>query len=383
MSAARKALFYAVMWLGTALVVLAGVELVLPRVAPAQHLSRHRWGNRPHTFLPGVTQRAVTDHYDVTFRTNALGYNDVDHALGKAPDRFRVLLLGDSFVEGMQVAPERHLARLLEGLAARDGHALEVVAMGISGYGQSHELATYEALGRAYQPDLVIAFFCPNDLWNNLVGVEGEEGPAIYRVDADGTLVSNLDGVPETPPTAAEYRKHERPPRFPGLRIARRLLRGSFRLAFGDARGAARAEALNELPKGKRSEGGRAPRGIRPDQQAMFETLVAEMARRIALRDGHPLLSVTVSGNLFRDSNRAYERMTRWVAETFARHGVDNVALDPLFRERARREGRYPAWENDAHWNETGHAWVAEVLYARLEPLLRSAPDVERPTPGR
>jgi lysophospholipase L1-like esterase len=361
------------MWLGTALAILAGVELVLPRVAPPQHLSRHRWGNRPHTFLPGVAQRAVTANYDVAFRTNWLGYNDVEHALGKAPDRFRVLLLGDSFVEGMQVAPERHLARLLEGLAARDGRALEVVAMGISGYGQSHELATYEALGRAYAPDLVIAFFCPNDLWNNLVGVEGEEGPAIYRIDPDGTLVSNIAALPETPPTPGEYRKHERAPRFPGLRIARRLLRGSYRLAFGDARGAARAEALNELPKAKPGGDRRGPRGIRPDQQAMFEALVAEMERRIVERDGHPLLSVTVSGNLFRPSNRAYERMTSWVAEVFARHGVDNVALDPLFRERARREGRMPHWETDAHWNETGHAWVAEALYARLRPLLRGS----------
>src|SRR4030095_11014323 len=51
-------------------------------------------------------------------------------------------------------APERHMARLLEARAARDRRALEVVAMGISGYGQSHELATYEAPGRARAPAL-------------------------------------------------------------------------------------------------------------------------------------------------------------------------------------------------------------------------------------
>jgi hypothetical protein len=271
----------------------------------------------------------------------------------------------------MQVAPERHLARLLEGLASRDGHALEVVAMGISGYGQSHELATYEALGRTYAPDLAIVFFCPNDVWNNLVGVEGEEGPAIYALDAAGSLVSNLAGVPETPPTPGEYRKHERQPRFPGLRLARRLLRGAFRLTTGEARGGARAAALGDLPAAKRPEGLRGPRGVRAEQQRLFEALVRELKRRIVDRDGSGLLSVTVSGNLFADTNRSYQRLTSWVAETFAREGVDNVNLDPLFRERARVERRHPAWETDAHWNETGHAWVAEVLYARLEPLLR------------
>jgi hypothetical protein len=358
------------MWLATGLLILAGIELVLPRFAPAQHLSRHRWGNRPHSFLPETTQRAVTENYDVTFRTNALGFNDRDHPLARPPGGFRVLLLGDSFVEGMQVPPERHLARLLEEQAARDDSALDVVAMASSGWGQAHELATYEVVGRAFDPDLVVAFFCANDVWNNLVGVEGEDGPAIYELAADGSLVSNLEGAPERVPQPAAYRKHERPPRFPGLRVARRMLRGAFRLATGDARGAARAAALNELPAVQRPEGLRGPRGVRPEQQLLFEALVAEMKRRIVDRDGHALLSVTVSGNLVHEPTRAYERLKAWVADTFAREGVDNVDLDALFRERARREQRRPHWETDAHWNETGHAWVADALYERLEPLL-------------
>jgi hypothetical protein len=368
---AKKLLFYVLMWIATGLALLAGIELILPHFARAQHISHHRWGNRPHTFLPGVLHRAATADYDVTFRANALGFNDVDHDPAKPRGRFRVLLLGDSFVEGFHVAPERHLARLLEGLAARDGHALEVVAMGVSGYGQSHELATYEALGRGYEPDLVIVFFCPNDLWNNLVGVEGEEGPPVYTLDPDGNLVSQLAGMPETPPTPDEYRKHERKPRFPGLRVARRLVRGGFRLATGEARGAARAAALNELPATE-GDGALRPRGVREDQQLLFEGLVREMKHRIVDRDARRLLAVIVSGNVRKEAGRRYGRMTSWVAETFSGQGVEALNLDTLLRERSRLEHRYPSWETDAHWNETGHAWVAEILYARLEPLLGS-----------
>ncbi|HEX2484197.1 MAG TPA: SGNH/GDSL hydrolase family protein, partial [Myxococcota bacterium] len=283
MRAAKTLAFYAVMWLGTALVVVAGLELVLPRVLPPQKLSRHRWGDRPHTFLPGVVHRAVTPEYDVTFRANWLGYNDVEHEPGPAPDRARVLLLGDSFVEAMQVAPDRQLARVLERLAARDGLRVEVVSMAISGYGQSHELATYEALGRGFHPDVVVVFFCANDVWNNLVGVEGEDGPAIYALDPRGALVSNLDGAPQRRPTLDEYRKHLREPTFRGLRLARRLVRASLRYASGDVRGAARAAALNELPRtnGPRDSPPRAPRGVRPEQQRMFAALVAELERAI------------------------------------------------------------------------------------------------------
>jgi hypothetical protein len=371
-------LFYAAMWTASGLAILAGIELVLPRFAPVQRVSHHRWGNRPHTLLPGVVHRAATARYDVTFRANALGFNDLDHTPAKPPGRFRVLLLGDSFVEGYQVPPERHLARRLEALAARDRHALEVVAMGISGYGQSHELATYESLGRGFAPDLVVVFFCPNDLWNNLVGVEGEDGPPVYGLDPAGHLVSNLEGAPETPPTPGEYRKHERKPRFPGLREARRLLRTGYRLATGDARGGARAAALGELPpvgaeradhdKGQKS--GALP-GIRRDQQLLFETLASELKRRIVERDGTPLLAAIVSGDARTEPSRRYLRMKSWVADTFAAQGVPVVDFDALFRERARAEHRFPSWESDLHWNETGHAWAAETLYARIGPRIR------------
>lgn len=39
MSPARKLLFCAIMWLATGLAILAGIELVLPRFAPALDVS--------------------------------------------------------------------------------------------------------------------------------------------------------------------------------------------------------------------------------------------------------------------------------------------------------------------------------------------------------
>lgn len=367
---ARKLIFYGVMLAMTGLTILAGIELILPHFERDQRLTHHRWGNRPHTLLPGVSHRSAKSYYDVLLHANRLGFNDVDHDLAKTPGRFRMLLLGDSFVEGVQVAPERHMARLLEATAAREGRALEVLVMATSGWGQSHELATYERVGRGFDPDLVVAFFCPNDLWNNLIGVEGDEGPPVYSLDAAGNLVSNLDGKAETPPTRAQYEKHLRQPRFPGLRVARRLVRESYRILRGEGEGAARAAALGELPRAVRGEPRRGPRGVPADKQVMFEKLVREMKQRIVDRDGRRMLIVLVNGDARHEPNRAYRRMMSWVADTFAREGLEVIDLDAPFRERARREERYPAWENDLHWNETGHAWVAETLYARSQPLL-------------
>jgi hypothetical protein len=44
--------------------------------------------------------------------------------------------------------------------------------------------------------------------------------------------------------------------------------------------------------------------------------------------------------------------------------------MEALLRPRADAEGRQPTFEVDAHWNAQGHAWVAEILYEELRPLL-------------
>lgn len=121
MSRLKKSLFYLALVALPVAAVLLGIAFVLPWFVPAPSLAYHFWGNRPVSFLPGVPQRAVTANYDTRFRANAFGFNDVEHALAKPPGRLRVLLLGDSMVEGIQVRPEEHMARRIEALAAADG----------------------------------------------------------------------------------------------------------------------------------------------------------------------------------------------------------------------------------------------------------------------
>ena len=112
-------------------------------------------------------QRAATNEYDVRFRSNLYGFKDIDHKLLKPTDTKRILLLGDSYVEAAGVSPESYMARVIEKLAFKDGISLEVISMGMSGWGQAHHLATYERLGKQFDPDIIISFFVNNDLWNN------------------------------------------------------------------------------------------------------------------------------------------------------------------------------------------------------------------------
>ncbi len=104
-------------------------------------------------------------------RWNSIGFHDVDHDVQKPPGVFRILVLGDSFVEGIQVPLEDLFHRLLErdlaALGDRD-ETIEVMALGWSGWGQTDSLRALRELGLSYSPDLVLVeFLCANDVMDN------------------------------------------------------------------------------------------------------------------------------------------------------------------------------------------------------------------------
>lgn len=94
---------------------------------------------------------------------NSLGFIDKERKVEKQSDVFRILLLGDSFIDGQNVDVylEQELAK------AMPDRKFEVIPMGISGTGTLSHLAFYEKIGRRFSPDMVVDVFVPNDFANN------------------------------------------------------------------------------------------------------------------------------------------------------------------------------------------------------------------------
>ena len=104
----------------------------------------------------------------VQVRYNAGGWRDVEHRRDKTPGTLRLLILGDSFMEGYSVDLQETFARRLEQAGRQGGLALEVVNMGVGGYSTLQAYLTYRDSGRAYCPDLVLLGFYPaNDVLDN------------------------------------------------------------------------------------------------------------------------------------------------------------------------------------------------------------------------
>ena len=104
--------------------------------------------------------------YALIERTNSKGLHDVEHEYKRDPGVFRILVLGDSFMEAYSVPLEESLTRRLS--AALADRRVEVINLGVGGYGTLQELIYLREEGLKYHPDLVLlGFYAGNDIYDN------------------------------------------------------------------------------------------------------------------------------------------------------------------------------------------------------------------------
>lgn len=124
---------------------------------------------------------------------NSLGFRGKE-IRPKQPNTFRIAVLGDSFVEALQVDEEQTFVSLLEeqlnqSVAARD-RQFEVINCGVSGFGTAQELLMLQNYVLPLNPDAVLlSVFPENDLWNNSRALAGDETIPYFAIGESGDLV--------------------------------------------------------------------------------------------------------------------------------------------------------------------------------------------------
>lgn len=129
----------------------------------------------PFKFSPNSPMDAssVTGEFNFNYKTNGIGLVDVEHALEKPPNTFRILGLGDSFTVGIG-APfaQSYLYRLESALNARSGvHPhVEIIKAGQNRYWPEPEYVMGKEYGLKFGPDLLLVGFLPNDVADTFYG---------------------------------------------------------------------------------------------------------------------------------------------------------------------------------------------------------------------
>jgi hypothetical protein len=149
-------------------------------------------------------------------KINSHGFRDKERTYEKGKDVFRIVVLGDSFTEALQVPLEKTFPYILEKrLNLGVGKRFDVINLGIDGIGTAQEYLTLKYYGLKYHPDFVISqFFIGNDVVNNSLVLESWKGRPFFVLNA-GKLEELPFKIKASNPSKAEGEaKREVPGQF-------------------------------------------------------------------------------------------------------------------------------------------------------------------------
>jgi len=136
---------------------------------------------------------SYTKEGDAYVRINREGFRGPETPLAKPPNTIRIAMLGDSFTEAQQIAEDQTfsavIGRTLTSCPAIGGRKVEVLNLGVNGYGTAQELMTLRHQAWRFSPDIVVlALFTGNDIVNNSVTLETERCRPFF-VYRDGQMI--------------------------------------------------------------------------------------------------------------------------------------------------------------------------------------------------
>jgi len=125
------------------------------RIQPVVPPDVHQFDERLGWSLKPLSQgNSHATGYKIEYRINSKGLRDDETTYEKPEGIFRIVLIGDSYTFGYGVPIEKHFSTLLEGCFKN----VEIINMGVDGFGIDQELLFLRSEGFRYEPDLVLAF---------------------------------------------------------------------------------------------------------------------------------------------------------------------------------------------------------------------------------
>jgi len=334
-------------------------------------------------FHPANTSTWVkTPQFTVRLDFNSMGLRDPRPSVAKTPGVFRILALGDSYVEGAQVQGNQTVSARMEAMLSQKlGRPVEVINGGVFGYGSAQEYLLLDELGLQYQPDLVVLFFCHcNDIANNN-----------YRLELiNGELWRALKPYYDLPDDSDELRLIPPPPPSARTSLRERLRDWSLLYNVIETGVVYKLELQNPQEAFNGVDGLEDPTRGKYDAKPTGEwerswritDRVIEMIRDRAAEAGAPLAIVQIPE--WRMMDRAYwqrdanKRMVEskkggpeapiHLMDGIAdRLGVPDLDLYQVFRPKVEADGLFAYHvESDYHWNVQGNQLAAEAVSAFL-----------------
>ncbi len=334
-----------------------------------------------HFHVPNFDGWIKAREFTTRVTISPLGLRDARTSYAKPAGTFRILFLGDSMVEAVQVNARDGVAERLEVLLNQDAaRPTEVINAGVAAYGTGQEWMLLDKEGVKYQPDLlVLLFFVGNDVTNNNYRLElWDENLKLalkpyFDLQRDGTL-RLIPGPQPLPPGGLTQRLRDCCMLYNVVEtgVMNKLNRNYPREQL-EAIGGLRTPLAGLYDKD--------PEGQWLRAWQISEALLARIRDR-AGEMGAPLVVAAapewraldeaiwreeIERNNPRSSRLATGRLdpaapTEQVRAMADRLGVEYVDLLPPLKAEYERGNRDLYFEFDKHWTPAGHAVAARAL---------------------
>jgi hypothetical protein len=296
------------------------------------------------------------------YAINAQGWNSGigDYRIERTPGTFRVAVVGDSFVEALQVPFDRSLSERLAVELARDDRPVEVLRFGISGAPMSQYLNMIEREVAQYRPDLIIVLVVHNDFDESFEFVPGRYISSFLKLRIEnGRVVGEIPPVPWVA-TPIEWLRHTATARFFYYRWL------------------VRPESLkNLLISAARAEAGRFSANIdarkisaaRGDMAAATDYTFGRIANAAKAMGARLLIAMDGDRSAIYagEADSVPLVLNRIATEAAQRHGIRFVDLHPVFAADWKANRLSFGFASDGHWNEYGHAVAAKAMARALD----------------
>jgi hypothetical protein len=267
--------------------------------------------------------------------------------------RYRIAIIGDSYVEALQVDYDKSLAEDLEEMLGQDKY--EVYRFGISGAPMSQYMHMLRNEVLQYSPDAVFVILVHNDFNESYELIRGTYASNFLKLNISDGHIS------ETPPLrllipwynfirrSATWRYLAVRQKMPYHRLKDILLGNKANYYQANIE----ISKLKYVTKNKRAT------------EYVFKNL-----KRICANNGIRLW-IVMNGVMEVIYNNAEEKESRIKGalslnaianETAQKLDINYIDLQEVFRSDYATHHKKFTYENDGHWNEYGHKVVAQIL---------------------
>jgi hypothetical protein len=318
-------------------------------------------------FVDGVVRYApgqrgvwrVGDEIAAPYAINGQGWNSGvgDYVTNRRPGVSRIAIVGDSFVEALQVPYNQSLGERLADDLRPDG-PVEVYRFAISGAPLSQDLQMIEREVARYRPDWIVAVMTVLDFDDSYTFQPGRYTSSFMKLKvANGRVLGEIPPLPWRP----NWREWLRSTATARYFLYRWRVRpeGLVRLLMPQA------EAAPLAPPMAADVAAALPDGV--NLIAATDYLFGRMtAAAHAIEARLLLVMVDNSGLIYRDLDGTEAPLNRLAATLAARRGISFVDLDAAFAADWQAEHRRFEFYSDGHWNEHGHVVAAGAIAAVL-----------------